>query len=154
MPFFHLFYTYLLTYYITSYVPGDTIDLRNTWQTIINICSDFTKYANYVGFPRWLSGKEFTCQARDPGSIPGSGRSSKEGNGNPLQYSCLGNPMDRTTAVGANYEWFRWGCRQLKYHVIHAVGGEVRVLREREMPNRLNDGGQEPYRKFLRETDV
>ena len=40
-----------MTYYITSYVPGDTIDLRDTWQTIINICSDFTKYANYVGFP-------------------------------------------------------------------------------------------------------
>ena len=33
--------------------------------------------------------------ARDAGSIPGSGRSPGEGNGNPLQYSCLGNPMDR-----------------------------------------------------------
>ena len=32
---------------------------------------------------------------RDTGSIPGSGRSPGEGNGNPLQYSCLGNPMDR-----------------------------------------------------------
>ena len=32
---------------------------------------------------------------RDTGSIPGSGRSSGEGNGNPLQYSCLENPMDR-----------------------------------------------------------
>ena len=31
----------------------------------------------------------------DAGSIPGSGRSPGEGNGNPLQYSCLGNPMDR-----------------------------------------------------------
>ena len=35
--------------------------------------------------------------ARDTGSIPGSGRYSGEGNGNPLQYSCLGNPMDRGT---------------------------------------------------------
>ena len=33
--------------------------------------------------------------ARDPGSIPGSGTSPGEGNGNPLQYSCLENPMDR-----------------------------------------------------------
>ena len=33
--------------------------------------------------------------ARDVGSIPGSGRSPGEGNGNPLQYSCLENPMDR-----------------------------------------------------------
>ena len=42
-----------------------------------------------------LSGKESTCQAGDSGSIPGSGRSPGEGNGSPLQYSCLRNPMDR-----------------------------------------------------------
>ena len=49
------------------------------------------------GFPRWLSGKEIACNAdaRDAGSIPGLGRSLGEGNGNPLQYSCLGNPMER-----------------------------------------------------------
>ena len=35
------------------------------------------------------------ANAGDAGSIPGSGRSPGEGNGNPLQYSCLGNPMDR-----------------------------------------------------------
>ena len=40
-------------------------------------------------------GKESVCNAGDPGLIPGWGRSSGEGNGNPLQYSCLGNPMDR-----------------------------------------------------------
>ena len=39
--------------------------------------------------------KVSACSAGDPGSIPGSGRSPGEGNGNPLQYSCLGNPMDR-----------------------------------------------------------
>ena len=46
----------------------------------------------YVGLPRWHSGKECACQCkrqRAVGSIPG------EGNGNPLQYSCLGNPTDR-----------------------------------------------------------
>ena len=47
------------------------------------------------GFPWWLSGKESACNAGDPGSIPGSGRSPGGGNGNPLQYSCLENPMDR-----------------------------------------------------------
>ena len=47
------------------------------------------------GFPRWLSGKESTCQAGDSGSLPGSERSPGEGNGNPLQNSCLENPMDR-----------------------------------------------------------
>ena len=44
---------------------------------------------------RWLSGKESACNAGDLGSIPGLGRSSGEGNGSPLQYSCLGNPRDR-----------------------------------------------------------
>ena len=40
-------------------------------------------------------GKASACDAEDPGSIPGLGRSPGEGNGNPLQYSCLENPMDR-----------------------------------------------------------
>ena len=39
--------------------------------------------------------KNLPANAEDEGSIPGSGRSPGEGNGNPLQYSCLGNPMDR-----------------------------------------------------------
>ena len=41
----------------------------------------------YLGFPGSSSGKEFTCSAGDPGSIPGSGRSTEEGIGSPLQYS-------------------------------------------------------------------
>ena len=40
-------------------------------------------------------GKESTCNAGDQGSIPGSGQSPGEGNGNPLQYSCLEKSMDR-----------------------------------------------------------
>ena len=44
--------------------------------------------------PSCLSSKESACNAGDPGSIPGSGRSPGEGNGNQLQYSCLENPMD------------------------------------------------------------
>ena len=43
----------------------------------------------------WLSDKESTCKAGNPGSVPGSERSSREGNSNPLQYSCLENSMDR-----------------------------------------------------------
>ena len=54
-----------------------------------------------TGFPYSSVGKdppavqESTCEARDVGSMLGLGRSAGEGNGNPLQYSCLGNPMDR-----------------------------------------------------------
>ena len=50
---------------------------------------------NPLGFPGGSDGKESACNERDPGSIPGWRRSSGEGNGNPLQYSCLENPMDR-----------------------------------------------------------
>ena len=49
----------------------------------------------YSGFPCSSLGKESACSAGDQGSIPGSGRYPGEGNGNPLQYPCLGNPMDR-----------------------------------------------------------
>ena len=45
-----------------------------------------------MGFPGGSDGKESTCNAGDPGSIPGSGRSPEEGKGNPLQYSCLEIP--------------------------------------------------------------
>ena len=48
-----------------------------------------------MGFPGGLDGKESACNAGDLGSTPGLGRSPGEGNGNPLQYSCLKNPMDR-----------------------------------------------------------
>ena len=47
------------------------------------------------GFPHSSVGKESACNAGDLGSIPGLGRSPEEGNGNPPQYSCLENPMDR-----------------------------------------------------------
>ena len=50
-----------------------------------------------LGFPGGSGGKEFTCNAGDPGLIPGLGRSPGEGNGYPFQYSCLGNPMDTGT---------------------------------------------------------
>ena len=48
-----------------------------------------------MDFPDGSDGKASAYNAGDPGSIPGLGRSSGEGNGNPLQYSCLENPMDR-----------------------------------------------------------
>ena len=48
-----------------------------------------------LGFPGSSDGKEAACNTEDPGSIPGLGRSSGEGNGHPFQYSCLENSMDR-----------------------------------------------------------
>ena len=52
-------------------------------------------YLERIDSPGDLDGKESACNAGDLGSIPGSGRSPREGNGNPLQYSCLENPMFR-----------------------------------------------------------
>ena len=48
-----------------------------------------------MGLPRELNGKESACNAADLGSVPGSGRSPGGQHGNPLQYSCLENSMDR-----------------------------------------------------------
>ena len=49
----------------------------------------------FKGFPGGLYGKESACNAGDLGSISGWGRSPGDGNGNPLQYSCLENSMNR-----------------------------------------------------------
>ena len=49
----------------------------------------------YLGLPWWLSGKESTCRCRRLEFDPWVGKTPGEGNGDPLQYSCLENPMDR-----------------------------------------------------------
>ena len=49
----------------------------------------------FLVFPGVSDSKESACSEVDPGLIPRSGRSPGEGNGNPLQYSCLDNPLDR-----------------------------------------------------------
>ena len=51
-------------------------------------------YVSHTCFPGGSDGKASACNVGDPGSIPGSGRSPGEGNGNLLQHSCLENPMD------------------------------------------------------------
>ena len=75
------------------------------------------------GFPGGSDGEESACSAGDLGSIPGLGRSPGEGNGSPLQYSCLENPMDS----GA------WGCKELDMterltHVEHFLGAVLCAL--------------------------
>ena len=54
----------------------------------------FVTLYSLKGFPGGSDSKASAYNAGDPGSFPGLGRSSVEGNGNPLQYSCLENPMD------------------------------------------------------------
>ena len=65
-----------------------------------------------MGFPGSSVGKETACSAGDLGSIPGSGRSPGEGNGNPLQCSCLENSMDRE-APQSLVGYSPWGGKEL-----------------------------------------
>ena len=58
------------------------------------MCDEKITELGDLGFPGGSEGKESGCNVGDPGSICGLERSSGEGNGNPLQYSCLENPMD------------------------------------------------------------
>ena len=59
------------------------------------LCWNSVRLHLYWGFPGGSVVKNLPASARDAGSMPGWGRSPGGGNGNPLQYSCLGNPMDR-----------------------------------------------------------
>ena len=66
---------------------------------------------NFSDFPGGSDGQASACNVGDSGLIPGLGRSSGEGNGNPLQYSCLENPIDRgawqATVHGVAKSWTR-----------------------------------------------
>ena len=76
-----------------------------------------------VGLPQQLSGKEITCSAgatQDLGSIPGSERSPRGGNSNPLQYPCLENPLDSgawgTTVHRGAKRWTQLKQLSIAYH--------------------------------------
>ena len=71
------------------------------------------------GFPGGSDGKESACNAGYPGLIPGLGRSAGEGNGNPLQYSCLENSKDRgawwSTVHGSQRVGHNWATLTLSH---------------------------------------
>ena len=79
--------------------PG-LISLRMDWLDLLAVQGIlksllYHQTIHLKGFPGGSESKETACNAEDPGLIPGSGRSPGEGQGNPLQCSCLENPMDR-----------------------------------------------------------
>ena len=76
------------------YVPACTIFFFLRFTILIGIFL-LPQTTSILGLPMRHSGKESACNAGDPASITGSRRSPGEGYGNPLQYSCLENPVDR-----------------------------------------------------------
>ena len=86
--------------------------------------TDLTNPNRAEGFSGGSDGEESVCNVGDLGSITGSGRSPGESNGNPLQYSCLENPMDRGAIVhGVAKSW-----TQLKWLSTYAVEQRVSML--------------------------
>ena len=83
-----------------------------------------------LGFPGGSEVKASACNVGDLGSIPGSGRSAEEGNGNPLQYSCLENPMDGgarwATVHGVAKSWTRLS--DFTFTFTHPAGSVYSVL--------------------------
>ena len=73
-------------------LPQQRLPLNYLRRIFFSVC---TLSLLYLGLPWWLSGKESTCNAGDADLVLGSRRSPGGGNGNPLQYSCLENPMRR-----------------------------------------------------------
>ena len=73
----------------------DLLAVRGTLKRLLQYCSSKPSVVQCSAFfPGGSEVKASACNAGDPGSIPGLGRSPGEGNGNPLQYSCLENPME------------------------------------------------------------
>ena len=79
-----------------------------------------------VGFPGGSDGKESTCNAAEPGSIPGLGRSPGEGNGNPLQYSYLATSMNRgawwAKVHGVAKSWTKLNDQHFHFDVVGLSG--------------------------------
>ena len=68
---------------------------RKSQGLLLRPAANWMRPITLLGLPGGSDGKESACNAGDPGLMPELGRSTGEGNGNPLQYSCLENPMDR-----------------------------------------------------------
>ena len=91
----------------------NSMDREAWWATVHGVTKSQTQQhtclPSHQGFPSASNSKESTSNMGDTGLIPGSGRSPGGGNGNPLQYSHLGNPMDReswqTKVPGVTKSW-------------------------------------------------
>ena len=109
---YSLLHVLMSTWYLpcSFLMPKGEVAQNHSIETILDVVVAFiliAKCHSNNGLPRWLTDKESACQAGDLGLTPGLGRSPGEGNGNPLQYCCLGNPNGQRSLVG----YSPWGCK-------------------------------------------
>ena len=94
--------------------------------------NDF-KILRHMGFPGGSDSKESACNAGDPGSIPGSGRSPGEGHGNPLRYSCLENPTHRgawwAMVHGVSRVWHDWATSTFTFTTYNKLIQALHIIR-------------------------
>ena len=107
---------------VSSALVGGFFTTGATWEApnvCVCVCVQvyFWNFCTFLGLPCSSYGKESACNAGDPGSIPGLGKSSREGNGNTLQYSCLENPMDRG-AWRVMVHWVAKSWTRLRDHLL------------------------------------
>ena len=102
--------------------------------TIATLTLFYLWYLHYRGSPVGSDGKESACNTGDLGSIPGSGRSPGEGNGYPLQHSCLENPHGQRGLVGHS----PWGRKELDMIVFHLLRGNSKVGINRQKKEAAN----------------
>ena len=102
---FNILYSYYYwESYLSSIILSQEVPLITVHPSVAWHFTDSSLVAQKVGFPGGSHGKASARNAGDLGSIPGSGRSPGAGNGNPLQYSCLGNPTDGGTWLATVHE--------------------------------------------------
>ena len=120
-------YNFIVLYIIICILPAFEDSTNSRWySTVKSKTESHSVVSNSLGFPGGSDGKESVCHMRSPGSIPESGGSPGEGHGNPLQCSCLENPMDRGCHALFQGTFWTQGlnlgllhCRQILYHLSH-----------------------------------
>ena len=107
----------------------------------------FSYLVHIQSFPGGSDSKESCCNAGDPGSIPGLERSPGEGNGTPLQYSCLENPMDggawQVTVRGSQRVRHDWGTSLSYPYPYHFHSQDPWLIRVSHMAHSIRMG--EPW---------
>ena len=116
--------------WLSAHVHAHTDTHTHSWRLTLPTWAHYFKITLIFAMdvPDGSAGKETACNAGDVGSIPGSGRSPGEGNGNPLQYCCLRNPMDRgawrATLQGVPKSWMWLRCSSSVFLDWVGVGGQ------------------------------